>query len=330
MKKSKHPAMKKATLFFLMTFCVLSGTIAQNETPETKKSEPENLQLKADSLLMNADTLLLEGVSITAERPLFSVDGEKTLYQVSDDPTVQSGVASDALQNAPGVSVDVEGNVTLRGTSSVEIWINDQPSNLSGENLKTYLQTLPVNAIDRIEVITNPSAKYATQADGVINIVMNSKIKRNEFLCFGTNISSQPYIMPWTSYVWKNDRWMVNAFASSYFYHGENDMEFERNLFRKNENGQLIPASVSHSTRKTKYFTYSPGASLNVTYTPDSMNTYALWLNCWDSFGPTETSTERERTEYLEQAGFLSICICQQGVHQLPVSLFRALLPTQV
>ncbi|MCR5645347.1 MAG: outer membrane beta-barrel protein [Bacteroidales bacterium] len=285
--------MKKPVLFFLMTLGVWSDVFAQNELPK----------IKTDSIPMTADTLLLEGISITAERPLFSVDGEKTLYQVSDDPTVQSGVASDALQNAPGVSVDVEGNITLRGTSSVEIWINDQPSNLSGESLKTYIQTLPATAIDRIEVITNPSAKYATQAEGIINIVMNSKIKRNEFLCFGTNVSSQPYVMPWASYVWKNDKWTMNIFASNYFYHGESDSETDRNLFCKDESGNLIPASQSHSIRHDKYFLYSPGVSLNLTHTPDKMNTYAFWLNCWDSFGPTEATTERERTEFLEQAG---------------------------
>ena len=253
--------------------------------------------------MRTADTLLLEGVSITAERALFSVDGEKTLYQVSDDPTVQAGVASDALQNAPGVSVDAEGNITLRGTSSVEVWINDQPSNLSGENLKTYIQTLPANAIDRIEVITNPSAKYATQADGIINIVMNNKIKRNEFLCFGANASTQPFVMPWISYVWKNDRWTVNAFASTYFYHGEGDMEYDRNLFRKDDEGKLIPASISHSLRHSQYFTYSPGASLNISFTPDKKNSYSFWMNCWDSFGPVEGTTERKRTEFMEQAG---------------------------
>ena len=195
--------MKRLSVYFL-TFCWMlsSGVVAQ---------EPE---IKLDSLKITADTLLLEGVSITAERPLFSVDGEKTLYQVSEDPTVQNGVASDALQNAPGVSVDVEGNITLRGASNVEIWINDQPSHLTKENLKAYIQALPANAIDRIEVITNPSAKWATDADGIINIVMSGKIKRNEFLCFGTNVSSQPYVMPWASYVWKNDRWTLNAFAS--------------------------------------------------------------------------------------------------------------------
>lgn len=291
-----YHAMKTRNLILTTAFAALAtAAVAQVEIPEVKP--------RADSLQMAVDTLLLEGVTITAERPLFSVEGEKTLYQVSDDPTVQGGVASDALQNAPGVSVDVEGNITLRGTSSVEIWINDQPSNLSEENLKTYIQTLPANAIDRIEVITNPSARYATTADGIINIVMNSKIKRNEFLCFGTNVSSQPFVMPWVSYVWKNDKWTVNAFANMYFYHGENDMEFERNLFRKDENDSLVPASQCHSIRHTKYFTYSPGGSLNITYSPDKKNTYALWLNCWDSFGPTEVTTERERTEYMEQAG---------------------------
>ena len=288
--------MKTRNLFFMAVFAMLSAaTFAQVEIPEVKP--------KADSLQMAVDILLLEGVTITAERPLFSVEGEKTLYQVSDDPTVQSGVASDALQNAPGVSVDVEGNITLRGTSSVEIWINDQPSNLTGENLKTYIQTLPANAIDRIEIITNPSARYATTADGIINIVMNSKIKRNEFLCFGTNASSQPFVMPWASYVWKKDKWTVNAYASTYFYHGEGDAEFDRNLFRKNENDSLVAASQSHSIRHTKYFTYSPGGSLNITYTSDKKNTYSFWMNFWDSFGPSEVTVERERIEYLEQAG---------------------------
>ena len=156
-----YHAMNTRTLFLTAAFTILNAVVfAQVEIPEVKA--------KADSLQMAVDTLLLEGVTITAERPLFSVEGEKTLYQVSDDSTMQSGVASDALQNAPGVSVDAEGNITLRGTSSVEIWINDQPSNLTGENLKTYIQTLPANAIDHIEVITNPSAKYATQADGII------------------------------------------------------------------------------------------------------------------------------------------------------------------
>ena len=118
------------------------------------------------------------------------------------------------MQNAPGVEVDVEGNITLRGVSSVEIWINDKPSKLTEENLKTYLQTLPANAIARIETITNPSAKYATDAEAVINIVTSAHIKSNQFVSFGVNGSNQPFVSPWISYMWKKDRLSINLFAS--------------------------------------------------------------------------------------------------------------------
>ena len=285
-------AMKRPTLFCLMICGLLSSGVVAQE-PETK----------SDTLKMTSDTLLLEGVSIVADRPLFSVEGEKTLYQVSDDPTVQSGMASDALQNAPGVSVDVEGNVTLRGASDVEVWINDQPSNLTQESLKVYLRTLPANAIERIEVITNPSARYATQADGIINIVTNTKVKRNEFLCFGVNGSSQPYVMPWASYIWKNDRWTVNLYSNMYFYHGNSEESSEKTLYSEDENGNPVVASLFKAHTQSTNNSYSPGLNINLTFTPDQKNTFSFYSMLWDSFGPSELRQERERVEYLEQSG---------------------------
>ena len=156
----------------------------------------------------------LNEVTVTAERPLYAMDGEKLVYNVSEDPSIQTGTTEDALQNAPGVEVDVEGNISLRGVSSVEIWVNDKPSKLTEENLKTYLQTLPANAIARIETITNPSAKYATEAEAVINIVTSAHIKSNQFVSFGVNGSNQPFLSPWISYMWKKDRLSINLFGS--------------------------------------------------------------------------------------------------------------------
>jgi hypothetical protein len=156
----------------------------------------------------------LSEVKITAAKPLYAMDGEKLIYNVSEDPSIQTGTTEDALQNAPGVEVDVEGNITLRGVSSVEIWINDKPSKLTEENLKTYLQTLPANAIARIETITNPSAKYATDAEAVINIVTSAHIKSNQFVSFGVNGSNQPFVSPWISYMWKKEKLSINLFAS--------------------------------------------------------------------------------------------------------------------
>ena len=167
----------------------------------------------------------LDEVKITAERPLYAMDGEKLIYNVSDDPSIQTGTTEDALQNAPGVEVDVEGNITLRGVSSVEIWINDKPSKLTEENLKTYLQTLPANALARIETITNPSAKYATDAEAVINIITSAHIKSNQFVSFGINGSNQPFFSPWVSYMWAKEKLSFNLFASGRYSYRKNSSE---------------------------------------------------------------------------------------------------------
>ena len=173
------------------------------------------------TLRINPGVTALGEVTVAAERPLYAMEGEKLIYNVSEDPSIQTGTTEDALQNAP----DVEGNITLRGVSSVEIWVNDKPSKLTEENLKTYLQTLPANAIARIETITNPSAKYATDAEAVINIVTSAHIKSNQFISFGVNGSNQPFVSPWISYMWKKEKLSINVFASGRYSDRDNITE---------------------------------------------------------------------------------------------------------
>lgn len=104
----------------------------------------------------------------------FVNDGEKVVYHLDRDTTLTQGTISDALQNIPGVKVDTEGNITLRGVNKVEVWINDAPSHFDPESQKNYLQHTSVRNVLRIEVITNPSARYTTEVDlGVINIWTN-------------------------------------------------------------------------------------------------------------------------------------------------------------
>ena len=177
------------------------------------------------TIRLKKGVISLDEVTVSAEKPLYAMDGEKLIYNVSEDPSIQTGTTEDALQNAPGVEVDVEGNITLRGVSSVEIWINDKPSKLTEENLKTYLQTLPANAIARIETITNPSAKYATDAEAVINIVTSAHIKSNQFVSFGVNGSNQPFVSPWVSYMWKKEKLSINLFASGRYSNRKNSSD---------------------------------------------------------------------------------------------------------
>lgn len=172
-------------------------------------------------LSLQKTSTALNTVTVTAKKPLYAVDGEKQMYNVTEDPSVQTGTASDVLQNAPGVEVDADGNITLRGTTSVDIWINDRPSHMNEEALKQYIKQLPANSIDRVEVITNPSARYSSKG-AVINIVTNQKVVRNELLCVGLRATTTPNISPWVSYVWANEKVDFNVYLNGTY--GNHDM----------------------------------------------------------------------------------------------------------
>ncbi len=228
------------------------------------------------TLRLKAGATTLKEVSITAEKPLYAMDGEKLIYNVSEDPSIQTGTTEDALQNAPGVEVDVEGNITLRGVSSVEIWINDKPSKLTEENLKTYLQTLPANALARIEAITNPSAKYATDAEAVINIVTSAHIKSNQFVSFGVNGSNQPFVSPWVSYMWAKEKLSINLFASGRFSDRKNTTRTDSWRRRDHEGGvqgvDYDTTMYQHDTSSSYNRSLSGNIFVGVNYEIDSMS----------------------------------------------------------
>ena len=246
-------------------------------------------------LKLSEGSTKLNEVVITEKRPLFAVEGEKTMYNVAEDPSIQTGTLSDALQNAPGVEVDVEGNISLRGTSSVEVWINDKPSHMTAENLKTYIQTLPANSLDRVEVITNPSARYGSKADGIINIVTNAKIQKNEFFSFGVNASTQPYIGPWMSYVWSNDKLTINAYINGGYSNWKGYNRVEQSLFT--DEGLLVSHEIDSSNNSSKNF--NTGGYFSLDYEIDTSNSLNLWVSSWPSWGKTNNYSMTGREEFL-------------------------------
>ena len=117
-------------------------------------------------------SILLDEVSVTGEKSTLETSLDKKVYNVGKDIISESGSASDILQNIPSLSVDVNGNVTLRGTSNVTFLINGRSSARLRRNAPVALQQIPAYTIERIEIITNPSAKYSAQGTGgIINII---------------------------------------------------------------------------------------------------------------------------------------------------------------
>ena len=272
---------------YRLTVSAIGFQTFEQELTVNGKQDLGQLKLKEGS------TKLSE-VTITEKRPMFAVEGEKTMYNVAEDPSIQTGTLSDALQNAPGVEVDVEGNITLRGTSSVEVWINDKPSHMTAENLKTYIQTLPANSLDRVEVITNPSARYGSKADGIINIVTNAKIQKNEFFSFGVNASTSPYVGPWASYVWSNEKLTVNAYLNGGYSVWKGRYSVDQSLFT--DEGVL----ASHEIDSSKYNNpgYNAGGFFSLDYEIDTANSLNLWLGGWPNWSTQTNDAWMMREEF--------------------------------
>ncbi|WP_299526144.1 TonB-dependent receptor [Winogradskyella sp.] len=135
------------------------------------KAITNNMNLGTVSLALDVESL--EEVEIIAETTTVDIRLDKKIYNVGKDLTVRGGTVSDVLDNVPSVSVDVEGNVALRGNDDVRILINGKPSGLVGLNSTDALRQLPAEAIERVEVITSPSARYDAEGSaGILNIIL--------------------------------------------------------------------------------------------------------------------------------------------------------------
>jgi outer membrane receptor for ferrienterochelin and colicin len=136
---------------------------------------------------------MLESVTVTAPHDLIENKIDKMVYNAEKDLTSQGGVATDILKKIPQVSVDVDGNVELAGSSSIRFLINGKPSTAFGSSITDVLQSIPASQIKSIEVITNPGAKYDAEGlGGIINIILKQStakgISGNLSLSAGTRM----------------------------------------------------------------------------------------------------------------------------------------------
>jgi outer membrane receptor protein involved in Fe transport len=139
------------------------------------KINPKEPDLYIGDIKLSQTTTSLEGVEITAERTYVEYKIDKKVVNVGKDLNSSGGTAVDALENVPSVTVDIDGNVALRGSSSFTVFINGKPTPLSGTDA---LQQIPVGAIKNIEIITNPSAKYDPDGlSGIINVILKEDTK---------------------------------------------------------------------------------------------------------------------------------------------------------
>lgn len=262
--------------------------------------------------------LSLLSFSQNSESPLFVNDGEKVVYHVAKDISVQNGTISDALQNVPGVKVDTEGNVTLRGVTTVEIWINDSPSHFDEESQKSYLQQTAATSIEQIEVITNPSARYTSDTDtGIINIITNSKNHHTQSLNVSLQANTNPHVSPRISYLWSNDKITFTANVKGTFTNTIKNSDGWSCSFDSITNGEnqmvfdTANYTVFHSNDTTKE--YSITALMKLDYKIDSKNDFSTYFSINPSRSRSVSVNNTIRNEYIHEVGTYDYTITNRG-----------------
>lgn len=130
-------------------------------------------ELNLGRIQLKEDTQTLQDVEVVAQGSSMRFELDKKVFTVDQNIASAGASVSDVLENIPSVDVDQEGNISLRNSEDVEIWINGKPAGLNSENRGQVLQQMPAGTIEKIELITNPSAKYSPEGtSGIINLVM--------------------------------------------------------------------------------------------------------------------------------------------------------------
>jgi outer membrane receptor protein involved in Fe transport len=154
---------------------------------KSKKYPRQNITKNLDlgTIKLSEDTASLNEVVIIAEKTTVDIRLDKKVFNIGKDLSIRGGNASDVLGNVPSVQVDVEGTVSLRGNENVTILIDGRPSALVGMNGAEALRQIPAEAIEKIEVITSPSARYDAEGTaGILNIIL----RKNKLIGFNGSL----------------------------------------------------------------------------------------------------------------------------------------------
>lgn len=283
--------MKKPILIAITLLCTMLASHVHAQQDSVKV-------MPNDSILREVTTL--KAIEIKVPRPIYSMDAGVVNYNVANDETIHGGTALDALRNAPSVDVDVDGNVTLRGSSKVEIWVNGYPTHMNGQSMQIYLTALSSDVIDHIEVIKNPSAEYmVAEGTAIINIVMSAKLRRSQFLAVGLSGNNRPYISPWAAYVYEGDKLDFNIHLAPSISHNNTFSEGTSWSLADNDNGGLDTTQSQHWSTTESSRDYFTMLTMGLTYKIDSLNDITF-----NSFSllqgfRTHSIDDRSRTEYL-------------------------------
>lgn len=208
------------------------------------------------------DAKAIAGVTVSSKRPLFEQKPGKTIVNVEAAPTNAGLNVMELLEKSPGVSVDNDGNISLKGKAGVLVLIDGKQTYMSGTDLANFLKNMPSNSLDQIEIMTNPPAKYdAAGNSGIINIKTkkSSAVKgMNGSVNLGYTQGVYGRTNNGLTLNYRNTK--VNIFGNYYVgtWEGFNELDIDRNFYK---NGVLDGSSdqISRPHFKGVYHSFKVG-----------------------------------------------------------------------
>ncbi|MBS1655140.1 MAG: TonB-dependent receptor, partial [Bacteroidetes bacterium] len=265
---------------YLVSISAIGHEKAYSEAFQVTKDKPA-VSLKKIELITQAKSLT--GVTITSKKPLIEQKIDRTVVNVEASVTNVGNSALEVLEKSPGVTVDKDGNISLKGKQGVQIYIDGRPAYLSGQDLANMLKSMSASQLEQIEIMTNPPAKYdAAGNSGVINI----KTKKNKQFGYNGSISTgytqakYARFNDGVNFNYRNGK--VNVFTSLNYNHDRRaqQLNIERN-FRDINTKQLVSSFSQQSMMNNKSDFYSAKAGLD--YSVSKKTTLGVVLNGFHS-----------------------------------------------
>ena len=238
-----------------------------------------NKTLELPAFNLNRKNNELQSVVVVSRKPFIEQKNDRILVNVDASPANAGTSVMDVLEKSPGVSVDKDGNISLKGKQGVTIMIDNRPTYMSGAQLATYLKSLPSSAIDQLEIMSNPSAKYdAAGNSGIINL----KTKKNKARGFNGSATltytQGEYAKPGGSLNLNDRENKFNFFLNGgyTYWQGFQDLDINRNYL---DAGTKNINSIFTQNTHMKFLSPELNLKLGADYFPDSKTTLGIVLS---------------------------------------------------
>ena len=289
-----------AGAFVLPTIPVGTYTLVLSFVGYRTKSLPvtlttEKLFLELGQILMNTEGKTLGEVTVAGQKAMVEDKGDRLVYNAEKDISNAGGTAADVLRKVPTLSVDLDGNVQMRGNGNIKVLINGKPSAMMARNLSDALRQMPANVIKSIEVITSPGAKYDAEGSaGVINIITKKALQG--FNGTATVTAGNMNRGIGTSLNLKKKKFGLSLSANGYQFRNQRENQSIRTALMPSSDGPSQPLSILTQSSSADNTGTGGYGEMSVDYDPDSTNHFNFAANVWGGLYPNNSNVVNRLT----------------------------------